>query len=114
MSDAALSSFAAPADGQLILALSKGRIFEDTLPLLRAAGIEVLENPETSRKLILATNDPDVRVHHRARHPTCRPMCSMARPTSAWPARTCCSSMAAKACTSRSTCTSPAAACRWP
>ena len=32
---------------QLILALSKGRIFEDTLPLLAAAGIEVLENPET-------------------------------------------------------------------
>ena len=45
---------------QLILALSKGRIFEDTLPLLAAAGIEVLENPETSRKLILATNDPVV------------------------------------------------------
>ena len=47
---------------QLILALSKGRIFEDTLPLLEAAGITVLENPETSRKLILPTNDPDVRV----------------------------------------------------
>src|SRR3954462_8005055 len=47
---------------QLILALSKGRIFEDTLPLLAAAGIEVTENPETSRKLILATNDPHVRV----------------------------------------------------
>ncbi|MEG2901300.1 MAG: ATP phosphoribosyltransferase [Massilia sp.] len=47
---------------QLILALSKGRIFEVTLPLLSAAGIEVLENPETSRKLILPTNDPGVRV----------------------------------------------------
>ena len=47
---------------QLILALSKGLIFEDTLPLLSAAGIEVTENPETSRKLILATNDPNVRV----------------------------------------------------
>ena len=46
----------------LILALSKGRIFEDTLPLLESAGITVLENPETSRKLILPTNDPDVRV----------------------------------------------------
>jgi len=46
----------------LILALSKGRIFEDTLPLLAAAGITVTENPETSRKLILPTNDPDVRV----------------------------------------------------
>ena len=40
----------------LTLALSKGRIFEETLPLLRAAGVEVLEDPETSRKLILPTN----------------------------------------------------------
>jgi ATP phosphoribosyltransferase len=47
---------------QLTLALSKGRIFEETLPLLEAAGIQVTENPETSRKLILQTNDPDVRV----------------------------------------------------
>jgi ATP phosphoribosyltransferase len=46
----------------LTLALSKGRIFDETLPLLRAAGIEVLEDPETSRKLILPTNQPDVRV----------------------------------------------------
>ena len=47
---------------QLTLALSKGRIFEETLPLLRAAGIEITEDPETSRKLILTTNDPQVRV----------------------------------------------------
>jgi len=46
----------------ITLALSKGRIFDDTLPLLRAAGIEVLDDPETSRKLILDTNQPDVRV----------------------------------------------------
>ncbi|PTT92493.1 ATP phosphoribosyltransferase [Pelomonas sp. HMWF004] len=46
----------------LTLALSKGRIFEETLPLLRAAGIEVLEDPETSRKLILPTNRDGVRV----------------------------------------------------
>lgn len=46
----------------ITLALSKGRIFDETLPLLRAAGIEVLEDPEKSRKLILATNQPDVRV----------------------------------------------------
>ena len=46
----------------ITLALSKGRIFDDTLPLLRAAGIEVLDNPETSRKLILDTNQPGVRV----------------------------------------------------
>jgi ATP phosphoribosyltransferase len=47
---------------QLTLALSKGRIFEETLPLLEAAGIRVTEDPEKSRKLILATNDPGVRV----------------------------------------------------
>jgi ATP phosphoribosyltransferase len=47
---------------QLTLALSKGRIFEETLPLLKAAGIEVMEDPETSRKLILPTNDPAIRV----------------------------------------------------
>ncbi len=46
----------------LTLALSKGRIFEETLPLLRAAGIEVLDDPEKSRKLILDTNQPLVRV----------------------------------------------------
>lgn len=46
----------------LTLALSKGRIFEETLPLLAAAGIEVLEDPEKSRKLILPTNRPDVQV----------------------------------------------------
>ena len=46
----------------ITLALSKGRIFDETLPLLQAAGIEVLENPDTSRKLILPTNQPDVRV----------------------------------------------------
>jgi ATP phosphoribosyltransferase len=44
------------------LALSKGRIFDETLPLLQAAGIEVLEDPEKSRKLILPTNRPEVRV----------------------------------------------------
>jgi ATP phosphoribosyltransferase len=47
---------------QLTLALSKGRIFEETLPLLEAAGIAVTEDPETSRKLILGTNDPLLRV----------------------------------------------------
>jgi len=46
----------------ITLALSKGRIFEETLPLLAAAGIEVLEDPEKSRKLILPTSNPDVRV----------------------------------------------------
>ena len=46
----------------ITLALSKGRIFEESLPLLSAAGIEVTEDPEKSRKLILATTRPDVRV----------------------------------------------------
>ena len=46
----------------ITLALSKGRIFEETLPLLKAAGIEVLEDPEKSRKLIIGTTRPDVRV----------------------------------------------------
>jgi ATP phosphoribosyltransferase len=46
----------------LTLALSKGRIFDDTLPLLAAAGIQVLDDPEKSRQLILATNRPDLRV----------------------------------------------------
>ena len=51
-----------PNAGMVTLALSKGRIFEETLPLLQAAGIEVLEDPEKSRKLILATSRPGVRV----------------------------------------------------
>jgi len=46
----------------ITLALSKGRIFEETLPLLAAAGIEVLEDPDKSRKLILPTSNPEVRV----------------------------------------------------
>ena len=44
------------------LALSKGRIFEETLPLLAAAGITPLEDPESSRKLIIGTNRADVRL----------------------------------------------------
>jgi ATP phosphoribosyltransferase len=46
----------------ITLALSKGRIYDETQPLLRAAGIEVAEDPEKSRRLILPTNRPDVRV----------------------------------------------------
>jgi ATP phosphoribosyltransferase len=46
----------------ITLALSKGRIFDDTLPLLRATGIEVLEDPEKSRKLILPTSRDDVQI----------------------------------------------------
>ena len=47
---------------QITIALSKGRIFEETLPLLAAAGIVPSENPESSRKLIITTNRPEVRV----------------------------------------------------
>jgi ATP phosphoribosyltransferase len=46
----------------LTFALSKGRIFDETLPLLGRAGIEVTDDPETSRKLILSTNRADLRV----------------------------------------------------
>jgi ATP phosphoribosyltransferase len=46
----------------ITIALSKGRIFEETLPLLAAAGIVPLENPESSRKLILPTSRSDARV----------------------------------------------------
>jgi len=49
-------------DRQLILALSKGRILEETQPLLEAAGIALTEDPETSRKLIFPTQNPNVRV----------------------------------------------------
>jgi ATP phosphoribosyltransferase len=46
----------------ITLALSKGRIFDETLPLLKAAGIEVSEDPEKSRKLIIGTSNPNVRI----------------------------------------------------
>ncbi|MDR2188883.1 MAG: ATP phosphoribosyltransferase [Azonexus sp.] len=46
----------------ITIALSKGRIFDETLPLLAAAGIVPNENPATSRKLIIGANRPDVRV----------------------------------------------------
>jgi len=44
------------------IALSKGRIFEETTPLLKAAGIVASEDPETSRKLIIGTNRDDVSI----------------------------------------------------
>ena len=49
-------------NSMITIALSKGRIFEETLPLLAAAGIVPNENPEQSRKLIIGTSRPDVRV----------------------------------------------------
>jgi len=47
---------------QLTIALSKGRILKDTLPLLKVAGIEMLEDPEKSRKLIFPTTHPQVNI----------------------------------------------------
>lgn len=46
----------------ITIALSRGRIFDETVPLLAAAGVATREDPETSRKLILSTNKRDVRV----------------------------------------------------
>jgi len=46
----------------LTIALSKGRIFKETMPLLQAAGIEALDDPETSRKLILDTNHDNIKL----------------------------------------------------
>ncbi|VAW72388.1 ATP phosphoribosyltransferase =_ HisGs [hydrothermal vent metagenome] len=46
----------------LTIAVSKGRIFKDTLPLLEAAGIVPIDDPETSRKLILDTNQSDIKI----------------------------------------------------
>ena len=46
----------------ITLALAKGRIFEETAPLLAAAGIRPVEDPESSRKLILATQRADLRL----------------------------------------------------
>src|SRR6195952_2648598 len=61
MSSLQTSASVAPG-AMLTLALSKGRIFEETLPLLAAAGVEVTEDPESSRKLILPTTNPNLRV----------------------------------------------------
>jgi len=47
---------------KLTIALSKGRIYKETLPLLKAAGIEPIDDPETSRKLILDTNQDNVKL----------------------------------------------------
>ncbi|HEC26514.1 MAG TPA: ATP phosphoribosyltransferase [Gammaproteobacteria bacterium] len=46
----------------LTIALSKGRILDETLPLLAVAGIEPLDNPRTSRKLIFDTNQTNIRL----------------------------------------------------
>lgn len=49
-------------ESPITIALSKGRIFKQTLPLLAHAGIQPLDDPETSRKLIMDTNHPNVKL----------------------------------------------------
>jgi ATP phosphoribosyltransferase len=46
----------------ITFALPKGRIFDEIVPLLEAAGIKVAEDPEKTRKLIIGTSRPDVRL----------------------------------------------------
>lgn len=47
---------------EMTIALSKGRIFDETMPILRVAGIRPLEDAESSRKLLIATERPDVKI----------------------------------------------------
>ncbi len=47
---------------KILIALSKGRIFKETMPLLAHAGIEAVDDPEKSRKLILDTNNEQVKL----------------------------------------------------
>lgn len=49
-------------NNRLTIALSKGRILEETLPLLARAGIVLRDDPNKSRKLILDTSDPSVKL----------------------------------------------------
>jgi ATP phosphoribosyltransferase len=46
----------------ITLALSKGRILDEALPLLAAVGVELAESPDTSRKLIIGTSKPGLRI----------------------------------------------------
>jgi len=47
---------------QLVIAVSKGRIFKDALPLLEQVGVRPTDDPEKSRKLILDTTDPAIKL----------------------------------------------------
>ncbi|WP_150909786.1 ATP phosphoribosyltransferase [Marinobacter halotolerans] len=46
----------------ITIALSKGRILDETLPLLKEAGIELVDDVKKSRKLVFPTTDPNVRI----------------------------------------------------
>lgn len=54
--------YPAPDSEQLVIAVSKGRIFKDAMPLLARVGIAPTDDPEVSRKLILDTTDPGVKL----------------------------------------------------
>ena len=47
---------------QITLALTKGRILKETLPLLRRANIVPSEDIASSRKLVFSTNQPHIRL----------------------------------------------------
>ena len=47
---------------ELTIALAKGRILDETLPLLARAGIEPLDDLNTSRKLVFATSQPNIKL----------------------------------------------------
>lgn len=49
-------------DQQVVIALTKGRILKETLPLFAAAGIEPIEDISKSRKLIFDTNHNDIKL----------------------------------------------------
>ena len=89
----------------ITLALSKGRIFDETLPLLAAAGIAPLEDPETARKLILGTSAARRARGPRARHRRAD-LCAVRRrrPRRRRPGHPARARRGARACTSRSTC----------
>jgi len=46
----------------ITIALSKGRIFTETMPILKSAGIICTENPESSRKLVFKTNNKNIQL----------------------------------------------------
>ena len=60
--DVSLHSLVDMNDSKLIIALTKGRILQETLPLLLTAGIEPLEDVTTSRKLLFETGEPGVQL----------------------------------------------------
>jgi ATP phosphoribosyltransferase len=55
-------NFVVRSSQTITLALSKGRIFDETLPILAAAGVRPQEDPETSRKLVIGTDRPEVNI----------------------------------------------------